>query len=166
ARAALKAERLAGAISEARRLADANVALVSDWLRPDVQERDEIASLASAGLTHGYVQTYEDANGAPVFAVSFWKPLVEDAKTPETASSDMEDHTDDTYFTKPHLKRGKAKRKPRKRRVDPNQLDLFHGPDQQGYERRDPNNPGVVLVDEEGDGATFGRATRGPKPRG
>ena len=38
---------------------------------------------------------------------------------------------------------------------NPNQLDLF-GPDQKGAEHADPHNPGVVIVDEEGDGASFG----------
>ena len=47
----------------------------------------------------------------------------------------------------------KAKKKPKTR--DPNQLDLF-GPDQKGAEHADPHNPGVVIVDEEGDGASFG----------
>jgi hypothetical protein len=69
---------------------------------------------------------------------------------PEKPPVPVEDHTDDLYFTKPGVK---AKRKPKV--PNPNQLDLF-GPDQKGAEHADPHNPGVVIVDEEGDGASFG----------
>ena len=75
------------------------------------------------------------------------------AKAGETAAAKKtaEDHTDDLYFAKPA-----SKSKKRKRTADPNQLDLFTGPDQQGAETPDPHNPLVVIVDEEGDGAAFG----------
>jgi len=61
------------------------------------------------------------------------------------------DHTDDLYF-----RGGRTRKRRRAPRTDPRQLDLFTGPDQQGYEHPDPDNPGIVLTDEEGDGTTFG----------
>ena len=96
-----------------------------------------------------------------MIAVSYWKPDSADGAKPRKAKSKAEkpsppapdtaeDHTDDLYFTKPGMK---AKRKPKER--DPNQLDLF-GPDQKGAEHADPHSLGMVIVDEEGDGASFG----------
>lgn len=157
AREALDSERGARAIAEARELANAPVSLVTDWLRPQPAERELVQGKAEAGISRGFVQLYEDAKGRPVIAVTYWKPEAA-AKTktrktkakPETPAP-VEDHTDDLYFNK----RGPAAPKKRKRAPDPNQLDLF-GPDQQGAEHVDPHNPLVVIVDEEGDGATFG----------
>ena len=77
------------------------------------------------------------------------KPARKAKAKPEPAEP-VEDHTDDLYFNKKGVTPKKRKRAP-----DPNQLDLF-GPDQQGAEHADPHNPLVVIVDEEGDGATFG----------
>ncbi len=153
AREALDCEGGARTISEARELAKAPVTLVSDWLRPQLTEREEIQGKAEAGISRGFVQLYEDAKGQPVIAVTYWKPDAAVKAKPRKAkpkSTPTEDHTDDLYFTK----RG-AKAKKRKRAQDPNQLDLF-GPSQQGAEHPDPHNPDVVIVDEEGDGATFG----------
>jgi hypothetical protein len=108
------------------------------------------------------VQLYEDAKGAPVIAVTFWKPQGGKTKTKKSKAGEANageareadvaahDDTDDLYFTKPGAK------KKRRRTADPNQLDLFTGPDQQGAETRDPHNPLVVIVEEEGDGAAFG----------
>jgi hypothetical protein len=155
ARAALDAEGGARTVAEARELAKGPVELVSDWLRPQPNEREEIQGKAEAGVARGFVQLYEDKSGNPVIAVSFWKPLSR-VKTkpkkakPEEKPAPADDHTDDLYFEK---KGGKPKRK--KKTADPNQLDLF-GPDQQGAEHSDPHNPLVVIVDEEGDGAAFG----------
>lgn len=155
ARAALDAEGGARTLAEARELAKGPVALVSDWLRPQPNEREEIQGKAEAGVARGFVQLYEDKAGRPVIAVSFWKPVAS-AKTkpkkakPEKPAAPAEDHTDDLYFEK---RKGASKR--RKKSADPNQLDLF-GPDQQGAEHSDPHNPLVVIVDEEGDGAAFG----------
>ncbi len=157
AREALDAERGARTITEARELAQAPVTLVSDWLRPQPAEREAIQGKAEAGIARGFVQLYEDAKGRPVIAVTYWKPDTaaktkpsRKAKPTAEANEPAEDHTDDLYFNK----RGVAAKK-RKRTPDPNQLDLF-GPDQQGAEHVDPHNPLVVIVDEEGDGATFG----------
>lgn len=143
-------------IAEAREMANGPVALVSDWLRPAPAEAEEVQRKAESGISRGFVQVYEDAKGRPVIAVTYWKPGAEKsapaprAKATQTAEAPPEDHTDDLYFTKPGMK---AKRKAKAR--DANQLDLF-GPDQKGAEHPDPHNPGVVIVDEEGDGASFG----------
>jgi len=149
AREALDAEGGARTVGEARELAKSPVTLVIDWLRPQPAEREEMQGKAEAGVARGFVQLYEDAKGQPVIAVSYWKPKKSRAKA-EKPAPPAEDHTDDLYFTKPGMK---AKRKAKGR--DPNQLDLF-GPDQKGAEHADPHNPGVVIVDEEGDGASFG----------
>lgn len=163
ARAALDAEGGARTVAEARELARGPVTLVSEWLRPKPAEREDVQGKAEAGVARGFVQLYEDAKGSPVIAVTFWKPQGSKTKTKKTktesaadaaSGSEVEapaqDHTDDLYFTKP------GARKKRKRTADPNQLDLFTGPDQQGAESRDPHNPLVVIVEEEGDGAAFG----------
>jgi hypothetical protein len=111
------------------------------------------------------VQLYEDAKGLPVIAVTFWKPQggvktktrkAQAGAAADEASPSAQDDTDDLYFTKPGAKKKKRKA------ADPNQLDLFTGPDQQGAETRDPHNPLVVIVEEEGDGAAFGL---GDEPR-
>jgi hypothetical protein len=157
ARAALEAEGGARTVAEARELAHGPVTLVSEWLRPQPAEREEMQGKAEAAIARGFVQLYEDSKGRPVFAVSFWKPAgtvkTKKAKTRQEPEQKKpaEDHTDDLYFTK---RAAKAKKK--KRTADPNQLDLFAGPDQQGAETPDPHNPLVVIVDEEGDGAAFG----------
>jgi hypothetical protein len=168
ARAALEEEGGARTVAEARELAGGPVTLVSEWLRPQPAEREEIEGKAQAGVARGFVQFYENDKGQPVIAVSFWKPAsgvktkapkgkkakaepeqapAAEHKTPDPA----EDHTDDLYFNKPGAK---AKRK--KKAPDPNQLDLFAGPDQQGDEAPDPHNPLVVIVEEEGSGSAFG----------
>jgi hypothetical protein len=157
AREALDAQRGARTIAEARELAKAAVTLVTDWLRPQPAEREGIQGKADAGVSRGFVQLYEDAKGNPVIAVTYWKPdgavkgkAARKAQPKPEAAEPAEDHTDDLYFNK----RGITSKR-RKRAPDPNQLDLF-GPDRQGAEHADPHNPLVVIVDEEGDGATFG----------
>jgi len=162
ARAALDAEGGARTVAEARELARGPVTLVSEWLRPKPAEREDVQGKAEAGIARGFVQLYEDAKGAPVIAVTFWKPQGGKMKTKKPkageanageareAGAAAQDDTDDLYFTKPGAK------KKRRRTADPNQLDLFTGPDQQGAETRDPHNPLVVIVEEEGDGAAFG----------
>jgi hypothetical protein len=173
ARAALDAEGGARTVAEARELAHGPVTLVSEWLRPKPAEREDVEGKAEAGVARGFVQLYEDAKGLPVIAVTFWKPQggvktkakktkSREAGTGEAGAGEtgtgVNDDTDDLYFTKPG-----AKKKARMRAADPNQLDLFTGPDQQGAETRDPHNPLVVIVEEEGDGAAFGL---GDEPEG
>lgn len=158
---ALDADTGARTVGEARELARRPVTLVIEWVRPLPADREAMQAKADAGVARGFVQLYEDAKGQPVIAVSYWKPDSADGAKPRKAKTKAEkpsppapdtaeDHTDDLYFTKPGMK---AKRKPKGR--DPNQLDLF-GPDQKGAENADPHSPGVVIVDEEGDGASFG----------
>jgi hypothetical protein len=156
ARAALDAEGGARTVAEARELANGPVTLVSEWLRPQPSEREEVQGKAEAGVARGFVQLYEDSKGRPVIAVTFWKPQDGVKAKPKKAKAGkaktaVEDDTDDLYFAKPG-----SKTKKRRRTGDPNQLDLFAGPDQQGAETRDPHNPLVVIVEEEGDGAAFG----------
>lgn len=166
ARAALEAEGGARTVAEARELAKGPVELVSEWLRPKPAEREAVQGRAEAGVARGFVQLYEDAKGQPVLAVSFWKP-VSGAKpkakkpAPEKPAAPAEDHTDDLYFEK--KKGARASRK--KKAADPNQLDLF-GPDQQGAEHADPHNPLVVIVDEEGSGASFGGVDESTSEKG
>ena len=158
---ALDADTGARTVGEARELAKRPVTLVIDWVRPLPAEREAMQAKADAGVARGFVQLYEDAKGQPVIAVSYWKPDRADGVKPRKARGKAEkpsppapdpaeDHTDDLYFTKPGMK---VKRKSKGR--DPNQLDLF-GPDQNGAEHVDIHSPNVVIVDEEGDGASFG----------
>jgi hypothetical protein len=154
ARTALDTEQGARTITEARELAGGPVTLVSEWLRPQPAEKDEIQGKAESGVARGFVQLYEDAKGRPVIAVTFWKPqpAAKPAKAakPKAKKKDYDD-TDDLYFARPS-----SRTKKRKKPVDPNQFDLFSGPDQKGDEHADPGNPGVVIVDEEGSGEAFG----------
>lgn len=166
ARAALDTEGGVRTVAEARELAGSPVTMVTDWLRPKPEEREEVEAKAQQGIARGFVQLYENDKGQPVIAVSYWKPTSgvktkappkgrKAAKAEEPAEpvapDPAEDHTDDLYFAK---KGAKAKR--RKKAADPNQLDLFAGPDQQGDEAPDPHNPLVVIVEEEGSGSAFG----------
>lgn len=157
ARIALAAETGARTIAEARELAGGPVTLVSEWLRPTPSENEEVQGRAEAGVARGFVQLYEDAKGRPVIAVTFWKPnaKVKTKAKPKEAPAKkaaVEDTTDDLYFAKPSSRTKKRGKKG----LDPNQLDLFSGPSQRGDEHRDPDNPGVVIVEEEGSGEAFG----------
>lgn len=164
ARAALDAEQAVRTLMEARELAGAPVTLVSEWLRPTPAEREEIQGKADVGVARGFVQLYEDAKGRPVIAVTFWKPRrAEPAPAKGAAKAGRrggakadaappgEDHTDDLYFARPG-----SRTKKRRRGADPNQLDLFAELRRKDNESRDPHNPSVVIVEEEGDGAAFG----------
>ncbi len=164
ARAALDADddRFFQTLGEARIKGGERVVLATQWLKPEPDQVDALRDKADAHLGRGFVQIYENADGETVLAVSYWKELTEDqaeAVASESARRKAEaavEHTTDTYFTKPEERRkrfGKGKTRPR---LDPRQLDFFRGPDQQGYETRDPDNPNIVIVDSEGDGTTFG----------
>lgn len=148
-------------LSEDRRV----VSLETEWLKPDPDEVTALVKQAEAGEAKGFIQVYEDADGAPVLAVTYWKlgePVARTAKKaepeappkparPEKKPKADEDHTDDLYF-----RHGRTRKSRRKKHVDPRQMDLFTRPDQRGYEREDPNNPNTILTEEEGDGTTFG----------
>lgn len=159
ARTRADAERLAGATEV--------LSLETDWLTPGEDDAAETAREVASAFGRGFVQTYEDEAGAPVYAVTYWKLAgpIQPAKPPppdtskkaarrksgKTAPAKTEDDTDDLYF-----RAARTRRRKRRRYVDPRQLDLFLQADTSGYERRDPDNPGTILTDEEGDGTTFG----------
>lgn len=131
--------------------------LETEWINPG----ENSDANAEAGVGAGFVQRYEDASGAPVYAVTYWKletaSKKKPAKSKKAAPKKAEDDTDELYFRSGRTKPPKRKRAPK---IDPRQLDLFTGPDQKGYEYRDPDNPGVIIADEEGDGTSFGLAPK------
>ncbi|MCI4644063.1 MAG: hypothetical protein MRY64_04710 [Hyphomonadaceae bacterium] len=153
-----EAERRAGAVEVEK--------LQTDWLSPDDLDAETLAGRAGAALGQGFVQTYEDEQGRPVYAVTYWKlaqpldsappaPPPEPAKKPAKAKPAKPkgegDHTDDLYF-----RGGRTRKRKRRVYVDPRQMDLFVTPDMSGYEHADPGNKSVIINDEEGDGTTFG----------
>ena len=136
AQAALEApEHAALTRAEAERLAGTCpvVALETEWLTLTPQEAEAARAAAEANIGHGFVQTYEDANGAPVLAVTYWKladakAILPDRKPVEPVHSpDIEDHTDDLYF-----RSGRTKKRGRRKKIDPNQLDLFNASEGEG----------------------------------
>lgn len=159
ARTALAAKIHARSLGEARRTADADVTLVSDWLRPSGAEYAKFSARIEDGLRDGFVQLYEGKGGKPVVAVTYWK---RSAKAKPKPAKPTEDHTDDLYFSKRASSRPTARR--RRPAVDPRQLDLFVGPDRGGFEQPDPQNPKVMIVDEEGTGGSI-RSGRDGKGR-
>jgi len=129
--------------AEAERLApliDGNLPVVrleTEWLTPDAQEIETLMSEADAGPGNGFVQYYENADGAPILAVTYWKiidpnaveepapstPTKADPEVVDAASSPPEeDHTDDLYF-----RSGRTKKRGSRKKIDPNQMDLFGG---------------------------------------
>lgn len=153
-----EAERRAGAAEV--------VKLQTDWLSASDIDDETKARLATAGLSQGFVQTYEDEKGEPVYAVTYWQidrpldaspppaapPPAKPAKPkPKAKPKGEEDHTDDLYF-----RGGRTRKRKRRVHVDPRQMDLFVSPDMSGYEHADPGNKSVIINDEEGDGTTFG----------
>lgn len=110
------------------------VRLETEWLTLEPDEAARI--LAAAEATEWgemFIQRYEDASGKPVLAVTYWK-LVDPATPAETGSAgpvtppaeetpkaDETDDTDDLYFRKGRTKKRGARRK----KIDPNQMDLF-----------------------------------------
>ena len=169
-------EALTGAQKAARTRYDAEAlaggrsvtALEIEWVKPGPDDVAALLKQAESGDAKGFVQVYEDADGAPVLAVTYWKlgasvagkqpapaaadkPKAEKPAKVEKAEKAEEDHTDDLYF-----RHGRTRKARRKRHADPRQMDLFTRPDPRGYEHEDPNNPNTMLTDEEGDGTTFG----------
>ena len=136
AQAALEApEHAALTRAEAERLAGPCpvIALETEWLTLTPQEAEVARAAAEANIGHGFVQTYEDANGAPVLAVTYWKLADANATLPErkavepVQAPDIEDHTDDLYF-----RSGRTKKRGRRKKIDPNQLDLFNASEGEG----------------------------------
>ncbi len=104
------------------------VGLKSDWLTLSTNEADAQAGLIERGVELGFVQRYEDASGNTVLAITFWA-VADGAPAPDPAPPGPDttrakrDHTDDLYF-----RSGRTKPRARKRKTDPNQLDLFETP--------------------------------------
>lgn len=102
--------------------------LETEWLTLSADEADAALARAESGVGTGFVQIYEDASGTPVLAVTYWK-LAETGRAKETVVStpkpsqkeaEEADHTDDLYF-----RSGRTKKRGRRKKVDPNQMDLF-----------------------------------------
>lgn len=144
------------------------LSLETEWIKPDAETVPALLKQAESGEAKGFVQTYEDADGQPVLAVTYWKlgkakkkekakaapppaPQPPPSKPKRKKPKSEEDHTDDLYF-----RHGRTRKARRRQPADPRQMDLFMDPDQRGYEHKDPNNPNTILTDEEGDGTTFG----------
>lgn len=98
--------------------------LETEWLSLTAEEAGHLREKADAGPGHGFIQYYEDGDGHPVLAVTYWK-LGLQKKAPPLPDKPVadNDHTDDLYF-----KSAKTKRQSKKRAPDPNQMDLFGAP--------------------------------------
>lgn len=123
ARTRADAVRLASELDAATRVSG----LETEWLNLSANASETDISRADEGVSLGFVQRYEDASGALVLAVTYWKLTTDQqavAVEPEvTAHPDPveDDHTDDLYFRAGRTKPRRRKSKP----VDPNQMDLF-----------------------------------------
>ncbi|MEO0882756.1 MAG: hypothetical protein AAFY34_08460 [Pseudomonadota bacterium] len=111
------AERLAG---EEMRV----ISLETEWLTLDADNIGDLMERAETGVGDGFIQRYENADGSPVLAVTYWRLVpqlkgIGSKKATAKPKSKREDHTDDLYFKK-------GRTKPRHRKgVHPQQLDLF-----------------------------------------
>ncbi len=110
--------------------------LQTDWLPMSEAEVDALFNRKDEESASGFLQRYEDEKGAPVVAVTYWKTALKSPQkapekpqtapkaprnAPETPETAPKDHTDDLYF-----RRGRTK--PRRKKIDPNQMDLFGNP--------------------------------------
>ncbi|MEL6258484.1 MAG: hypothetical protein AAFQ67_05465, partial [Pseudomonadota bacterium] len=62
--------------AEAERLAPEGALIASletEWLTPSPNTVEDFLKRAESGVGEGFIQRYEDAEGAPVFAVTFWR---------------------------------------------------------------------------------------------
>lgn len=125
--------------------------LLTEWLTLSAEDAAALEPAIARAVDAGFVQRYEDARSNTVLAVTFWSlaPAAGQSVTPEEKPG--VEHTDDLYF-----RNGRTRKRRRPKPADPAQFELFSGPDQKGYERRDPDNPRVILTEEEGDGTSFG----------
>lgn len=134
--------------------------LTHDWIKLRQDDEGQLKELAEKGRDLGFVQSYEDAvNGDLVYAVTYWKVsgTVEDSNRSEKEEKESPKPVSDngnSFFSS--VRKPKKVKKRKTETPDGRQLDLFAGPDQQGYERRDPNNPKIILALDEGDGTSFG----------
>lgn len=114
--------------AEAEKLAGEAIvtSLETEWLIPATADMETMLIRADKGLQTGFVQRYENARGELVLAVTYWKITAERRDNPreETQTAPVrpaKDHTDDLYF-----RQGRTKPR-RKKKTDPNQMDLFLG---------------------------------------
>lgn len=124
ARAALtKAEMAARSRAEAETIAapETVAALETEWLVIQPEEISDLLEKAEKGPGQGFLQTYEDASGNHVLAVTYWKLKSKATKKPKPVDTPPkeEDHTDDLYF------RHRSSKRRKKTAVNPNQLNLF-----------------------------------------
>lgn len=123
--------------AQAFAIANARVSLVTEWLKPKGDALEAALDQADKARASGFVQVYEDKDENTVFAVTFWKSIsvleamVEDQKIIDEKAARAEENTDDIYFTRPDKRRerfGLSVRKPRVKKPDPRQMDLFPKP--------------------------------------
>lgn len=123
ARTRYDADALAGEVSI--------LGLETDWLTVSTKEKATLLAQADEGRSAGYVQLYENADGSPVLAITYWKTNTAEKPVtqpkPVEKTPDSSDTTDDLYF-----RRGRTRPYSRKRKPDPNQMDLFGEADKSG----------------------------------
>ena len=106
------------------------LSLETEWRTVTLEEAEEMLAAAEAGQGHEFIQQYENADGKPVLAITYWR-ISEAAMTPPESTSKTkqekaveEDHTDDLYF-----RSGRTKPRGRRKAVDPRQMELFQSSD-------------------------------------
>lgn len=134
--------------------------LTHDWIRLRQDDEGQLKVSAEKGRDLGFVQSYEDAdNGDLVYAVTYWKvsaPVEDTTQLEKEVKESPKPASDNGKSFSSSVRKPKKVKKRKTDKTDGRQLDLFAGPDQQGYERRDPNNPKIILALDEGDGTSFG----------
>jgi len=123
--------------SHAEALCGSRVTLTTEWVTLASNTSETFSSLADKAKGYGYAQIYENKDGDPVWAITFWKIIstaeakAEDLKEEEEQAARAEENTDDIYFTRPDKRRerfGRAIHKPRVKKPDPRQMNLFPAP--------------------------------------
>lgn len=137
ARSALNADEatFVSTLADAMKASSVRVALHTAWIRPDPDEVDAIAERVPSWMGSGFVQSYENENGQLLLAVTFWKPVTpEEAEAERIREAKIKadariDNLDDTYFSKPEVRRKRHGLKPRRLRswTHESQLELFPG---------------------------------------
>ena len=119
--------------AEAERLAGDRpvIALETEWLTVSEEEAEAWLAAAEACPGHEFIQRYENEDGSPVLAITYWRisktvttAAAESADSNSAQPSSADDHTDDLYF-----KSGRTKKRGRFKKIDPRQMDLFRSPD-------------------------------------
>ena len=128
ARDALKTiDKMARTLAEAQKVCGTSehMSLKSEWLTLAVDEIDDVLALVDANPACGFVQSYEDADGNTVLAITYWNLERVDSfqPSPVEVTPESPDHTDDLYFRRTTSNR---RRKPKS--VDTRQLDMFAVP--------------------------------------